>query len=61
MLHCHIITHEELGMMHNVVVVDDTIPQMDKVPADQVDLSDRANLNPDIPGYYISENFTLCQ
>ena len=61
LLHCHITSHEELGMMHRVVIVDDTIPDNEKVPADQVDMSDPADINPSIPGYYVSENFTVCQ
>ncbi len=61
-LHCHIITHEDLGMMQNVVIVDDTIPPQDVVtPADIQDLlDDPATHNPDVPGYYVSENFTAC-
>ncbi|MCA9694891.1 MAG: multicopper oxidase family protein, partial [Myxococcales bacterium] len=61
LLHCHIVTHEELGMMHKVVIVDDTIPDNQKVPKDDVDLSDPATANPSIPGYYVTENFDLCQ
>ncbi len=60
-LHCHITSHEELGMMAKLVIVDDTIDEADKVLAEDVDLSDPADLNPAIPGYYISENFDLCE
>lgn len=58
-LHCHIITHEDLGMMQNVVIVDDT---QERVTAEDIAdlLSDPATVNPDVPGYYVSENFERC-
>lgn len=60
-LHCHIILHEDLGMMQNVVLVDDTIPLEDQTTDPGVDPDDPSVANPNTPGYYVSTNFTLCE
>lgn len=61
-LHCHVITHEDLGMIENVVIVDDTLSEEEKVhPEDIAELlHSPATHNPQVSGYYISENFNLC-
>ncbi len=60
-LHCHIINHEDLGMMQNVVIVDDSLPQAQHVSDPGIDPDDPAQANPAVPGYYVSENFPRCE
>lgn len=60
-LHCHIINHEDLGMMQNVLIVDDRLPAAQRVKSPGVDVSQPALANPHAPGYYVSENFSVCK
>ena len=32
----------------------------EQIAGDEIDPDDPSQLNPDVPGYYISENFTMC-
>ena len=67
MFHCHFIDHEDLGMMMNVVIVDDT--QSNRLSTEDVnafmaaDLGADASLdnklyyNPAYDSFYTSDNF----
>jgi FtsP/CotA-like multicopper oxidase with cupredoxin domain len=60
-LHCHIINHEDLGMMQNVLIVDDRLSPALRIKDPGVNLRDPALANPHAPGYYVSENFSVCK
>ena len=50
-------------MMQTVVIVDDTIPPANKVTAASIaaTLENPATRNPNVPGYFVTENFTMCK